>query len=58
MKPMKLTSIMVMLLLSWSVSAQGQFFDDIYYSSKSEDKEQEEVEENVEEVPKVLRMVE
>ena len=50
MKPMKLTSIMMMLLLSWGVSAQGQFFDDIYYSSKSEDKEKEEVEKPVKEV--------
>ena len=50
MKPMKLTSIMMMLLLSWGVSAQGQFFDDIYYSSKSEDKEKEVVEKPVEEV--------
>ena len=33
MKPKKLTSLMVMLLLALSATGQEQFFDDVYYSS-------------------------
>lgn len=33
MKPMKLTSLMVMLLVGFSAAAQEEFFDDVYFSS-------------------------
>ena len=33
MKPMKLTSLMVMLLVGFSAAAQEEFFDDVYFLS-------------------------
>ena len=44
MKPMKLTSLMVMLLVGFSAAAQEEFFDDVYFSSKNK-KKKEQVEE-------------
>ena len=38
MKPMKLTSLMVMLLVGFSAAAQEEFFDDVYFSSKNKKK--------------------
>ena len=34
MKPMKLTSLVMMLLIAFSASAQDEFFDVVYFSSK------------------------
>lgn len=46
MKPMKLTSLAVMLLVAFSTAAQEEFFDDVYFSS-SKDKKKEKTEEKV-----------
>ena len=40
MKPMKLTSLMVMLLVGFSAAAQEEFFDDVYFSSSKKDKKE------------------
>ena len=40
MKPMKLTSLMVMLLVGFSAVAQEEFFDDVYFSSSKKDKKE------------------
>ena len=40
MKPMKLTSFMVMLLVGFSAAAQEEFFDDVYFSSSKKDKKE------------------
>ena len=39
MKPKKLTSLMVMLLLALNATGQEQFFDDVYYSSNQSKEE-------------------
>ena len=44
MKPMRLTSVVLMLLVAFGVAAQEEFFDDVYFSSKSK-KKSEQVEE-------------
>ena len=46
MKPMKLTSLVVMLLVGFSAAAQEEFFDDVYFSS-SKEKKKEKTEEKV-----------
>ena len=48
MKPKKLTSLMVMLLLALNATGQEQFFDDVYYSS-NQSKEEASVEKNIKE---------
>ena len=40
MKPMKLTSLVVMLLVGFSAAAQEEFFDDVYFSSSKEKKKE------------------
>ena len=40
MKPMKLTSLMVMLLVCVSAAAQEEFFDDFYFSSSKKYKKE------------------
>ena len=42
MKPMKLTSLVVMLLVGFSAAAQGGVFDDVYFSSSKEKKKKTE----------------
>ena len=51
MKPKKLTSLMVMLLLALNATGQEQFFDDVYYSS-NQSKEEASVEKNIKEEEK------
>ena len=40
MKPMKLTSLMVMLLVGFSAAAQEEFFDEVYFTTNKKDKKE------------------